>query len=217
VVSVAVREQDIVDPDLPPVRVTRSLRERAEKAGGMTHIALYNSIRRSGVKPELAWSIVQDKSLGVLYQETVSLYPEPQLVAMLVGNVVKGLYKTKHLPHLPSPGDLARIAEMISGGRLLAETVKNVLLPKMMSEGISLRRALEETGVLYIRYSPGELVETVIRENPKAVRDYLSGRAEALNFLVGQAMRKSRGTADPRVIRKMLMERLSRESRGGAG
>ncbi len=40
-------------------------------------------------------------------------------------------------------------------------------------------------------------IEEAITENPKALEDYRAGKAGALNFLVGQVMKKTRGKADP--------------------
>jgi aspartyl-tRNA(Asn)/glutamyl-tRNA(Gln) amidotransferase subunit B len=47
-----------------------------------------------------------------------------------------------------------------------------------------------------------------ISENPKALEDYKSGKAGALNFLVGQVMKKTRGKADPAELNRLLLEAL---------
>jgi aspartyl-tRNA(Asn)/glutamyl-tRNA(Gln) amidotransferase subunit B len=48
-----------------------------------------------------------------------------------------------------------------------------------------------------------------IKENPKAIDDYRSGKNGAFNFLVGQVMKKTRGKADPSELNRMLAEALS--------
>ena len=50
-----------------------------------------------------------------------------------------------------------------------------------------------------------------IAENPQAVIDFLNGRKEALNFLVGQVMKKTRGCAKPADVNRILSELLERE------
>jgi aspartyl-tRNA(Asn)/glutamyl-tRNA(Gln) amidotransferase subunit B len=47
-------------------------------------------------------------------------------------------------------------------------------------------------------------VEEAISENPKALEDYRNGKAGALNFLVGQVMKKTRGKADPVELNRIL-------------
>jgi aspartyl-tRNA(Asn)/glutamyl-tRNA(Gln) amidotransferase subunit B len=56
--------------------------------------------------------------------------------------------------------------------------------------------------------SLGVIIEEVKRENPKAVEDYRAGRKEALNFLVGQVMKKTRGKFDPGDINQRVREAL---------
>jgi aspartyl-tRNA(Asn)/glutamyl-tRNA(Gln) amidotransferase subunit B len=51
-------------------------------------------------------------------------------------------------------------------------------------------------------------IEEAINENPRALEDYRAGKAGALNFLVGQVMKKTRGKADPATLNRMLTEAL---------
>ncbi len=52
------------------------------------------------------------------------------------------------------------------------------------------------------------LVQAVIAANPQAVEDYLSGKEGALNFLVGQVMKETRGRADPREVRRIVSQSI---------
>jgi len=54
-------------------------------------------------------------------------------------------------------------------------------------------------------------ITEAINENPKALEDYRSGKAGALNFLVGQVMKKTRGKADPGELNQMLAEALKEQ------
>jgi len=53
-----------------------------------------------------------------------------------------------------------------------------------------------------------EVTDSVIRDNPQSVSDYKNGKQKALAFLVGQAMKQSKGTLDPTRIRLQLEESL---------
>ncbi|MBN1167524.1 MAG: Asp-tRNA(Asn)/Glu-tRNA(Gln) amidotransferase subunit GatB [Methanospirillaceae archaeon] len=55
------------------------------------------------------------------------------------------------------------------------------------------------------------MIGDVIKENPQAVKDYYDGKKEALNYLVGQVMKKSRGRADPAQLNTLLVSRLTKE------
>ena len=53
-----------------------------------------------------------------------------------------------------------------------------------------------------------KIIYDVISENPKAVEDYKNGKNGALNFLVGQAMKKTRGRSDPGELNRVIVEKL---------
>jgi aspartyl-tRNA(Asn)/glutamyl-tRNA(Gln) amidotransferase subunit B len=52
------------------------------------------------------------------------------------------------------------------------------------------------------------ILEEIIRDNPKSVNDFKAGKNSALMFLVGQAMKKSQGKANPKIVQDMLKRRL---------
>ena len=56
------------------------------------------------------------------------------------------------------------------------------------------------------------IVEEVINENQKMVKQYLSGKDKLLGFFVGQAMKKSKGKANPKILNEILKERLSKNN-----
>ena len=53
-----------------------------------------------------------------------------------------------------------------------------------------------------------KIVEEVIKENPKSVGDYAKGKENAVMFLVGQVMRKSKGKANPKGVLEIIKKRL---------
>jgi len=53
------------------------------------------------------------------------------------------------------------------------------------------------------------IVKRVIENNASAVAEYKAGKQNALQFLVGQAMKVSKGKGDPEVIRRLLINELS--------
>jgi aspartyl-tRNA(Asn)/glutamyl-tRNA(Gln) amidotransferase subunit B len=53
-------------------------------------------------------------------------------------------------------------------------------------------------------------VNEVIDENGKVVEDYLGGKDSALQFLMGQVMKKSRGKANPPMVLDLLKQKLAK-------
>ncbi|HMH10288.1 MAG TPA: hypothetical protein VK553_06230 [Candidatus Nitrosopolaris rasttigaisensis] len=53
-----------------------------------------------------------------------------------------------------------------------------------------------------------ELVDKVIQENLDKIKEYKLGKTKLIGFFVGQVMKQSGGTADPKVVNIMLVEKL---------
>jgi len=54
-------------------------------------------------------------------------------------------------------------------------------------------------------------VKKAIEENKKAINDYKDGKNEALNFILGAVMKKTRGRADPIKTREMIIQQITEE------
>ena len=52
------------------------------------------------------------------------------------------------------------------------------------------------------------MAEQAIRENPQSVEAYRGGKAAALQFLIGQVMKLSRGKAHPQRVAELLRSKL---------
>ena len=55
-----------------------------------------------------------------------------------------------------------------------------------------------------------EVVEKVLDANPQSVSDYKAGKDKALGFLVGQAMKETKGKANPQMLNKLFLEELKK-------
>ena len=68
----------------------------------------------------------------------------------------------------------------------------------------------------YKRNREEDIVESAsfeaIKKNPHAVADFRDGKEKALNSLVGVVMKKTKGGADARMAREMLLEKLGQVS-----
>ena len=55
-----------------------------------------------------------------------------------------------------------------------------------------------------------EIVMKVLENNPQSIADFKAGKDKALGFLVGQAMKESKGKANPQMLNKMFLEELNK-------
>ena len=55
-----------------------------------------------------------------------------------------------------------------------------------------------------------EIVLKILENNPQSILDYKAGKDRAIGFLVGQAMKETKGKANPGMLNKMFIEELNK-------
>jgi aspartyl-tRNA(Asn)/glutamyl-tRNA(Gln) amidotransferase subunit B len=80
----------------------------------------------------------------------------------------------------------------------------------MFAGGESARVIMEREGLKQISDSGAleKIIDDVIAANPKQVEQYRSGKTAVIGFLVGQAMKASRGQANPAAVNEILKTKL---------
>jgi len=107
------------------------------------------------------------------------------------------------------PNDFAELVKLIRAGDISSRGAKDIL-KVMFEEGgepkvIAKERDLiqkSDTGALEV------IVKKIIANNEKVVVDYKAGKAAALQFLIGQGMKETKGSANPEVLRTIFKEIL---------
>ncbi|MBO4396061.1 MAG: aspartyl/glutamyl-tRNA amidotransferase subunit B [Eubacterium sp.] len=201
------------DPDLPLIIVSdEKIREIENNLPEMPQ-ARAERYRRDYQLPDYDIGIlINDKPLAELFEKTVSLGAEPKQVSnWLMGETVR-LMKEKELTSEQltlNPQGLNDLIELTQAGTINSTTAKDVFAV-LFNENIDVKKYVEERGLSMVRDTAQieTLIKKVIAENPQSVTDYRSGKKKAIGFLIGQAMKETRGQADPELVRELLMKLL---------
>ncbi len=201
----------IAEPDLVTVSISDD--EVAEAREDLPELPQAKHDRfqdEYGVGDELAASLVTDPELADAFEAAADAVGA-ELAASWFSGPVKKTLNYHDLAYSESPLRqewVVTVLEKLDSGELAdraAETVIRELVEEPRDpEEIIADEGLEKTGGSEV----AEYVDTVIDENPDAVEDVESGEEDALNFLVGQVMDASGGSADPKEVRELLEERL---------
>lgn len=108
-----------------------------------------------------------------------------------------------------APEDLARLVELVDKGVLNSNSAKEVFAV-MFEKGVKPDAAVENMGLKQVS-DVGELekmVDEALNKHADSVDDYRKGKKAALQFLVGQVMRMSKGKANPKMVQEMLKGKL---------
>jgi len=107
--------------------------------------------------------------------------------------------------------ELGEMIGLIDNGTISSKIAKTVF-KTMLETGKSPQVIVEEQGLVQISDESAiqSLVEQVVAVNPQSVADFKAGKERAVGFLVGQAMKASKGKANPGLLNKLILETLNR-------
>ena len=106
---------------------------------------------------------------------------------------------------------LAKLVELIDKGTISSAIGKKVV-EELFENPKDPEEIIKEKGWIQISDEGAikEVVDKIIANNPQSVADYKAGKDRALGFLVGQAMKETKGKANPQMLNKMFLEILSK-------
>jgi len=172
-----------------------------------------------GIKAEDAESFVQNISLGEFFESVVKDLAGDAEAVRLASNYITsdilGIIKEKPIDISMGfigklgASDFADLIMMVKKGEISSRGIKDIL-PRTLTEEMTSRDIASTMGV-FQKSDEGELkkiIEKIITENKKVVDEYKAGKEASLKFLIGQAMRESKGSANPQVLEKLLRESL---------
>ena len=158
--------------------------------------------------------ITASKYLSDLFEEAVKVCNNPKAVNNWMLSDVSRILNEKELESSQIPFTAEQLAEMIIlidkgtissaiGKKVLEELFKN---PKNPEE------IVKEKGWIQISDEGAikEVVLKILENNPQSIADYKGGKDKALGFLVGQAMKETKGKANPQMLNKMFLEELNK-------
>ncbi|MCM2466997.1 Asp-tRNA(Asn)/Glu-tRNA(Gln) amidotransferase subunit GatB [Methanoculleus oceani] len=199
------------EPDLRPLRVADRV---AEIDLPELPVARKNRfMAQYGISLNHARTLTGDPKLADFFEAVAGV--DPVLAATWVADTLLGELNYRDMSIAAVPAD--RIAELLD--LLKSETITDkagVQVLREMLDACAAGKPCEPPAVIVereglARATGGEftpIVQAVIAANPQAVEDYRTGKKGALNFLVGQVMKETRGRADPRELGRIVSECL---------
>jgi aspartyl-tRNA(Asn)/glutamyl-tRNA(Gln) amidotransferase subunit B len=196
------------DPDLLPVVVDKQALSEAQdnqRASGYELRQLM--VEEDGISHAMAATIASDPVVHRFYRLCCKDGHAPQQAANWVSGELVRLMR--EAPLKVEPGTLSRVMVMLKKGEITRPQAKEVFQEAYLTgrtpEAIVQERGFSGSG------SEADLViacKAVIAENIKIVADVQGGKLNAVQALVGQVMRKTKGAADPNKAREILLELL---------
>ena len=110
-----------------------------------------------------------------------------------------------------SAENLADLVKLIDDG-VISSSIGKKVLDELFENPRSPKKIIEEKGWIQISDENAikEVVLKVLKENEDSVLEYKAGKDRVLGFLVGQAMKETKGKANPKMLNEMFLEELKK-------
>ena len=211
------------EPDLPPLEISEEMIEKIRAEIPELPQQKRKRLKREYGLDEKAIEIfVKDKDFGEYFEKVVSEFV-PNLPKEKLSKLIKlatnylttdllGLLKgasVKGEDFLITPENFAEFISLIEEGKISSKIAK-IVLEEMFKTGADPSQIIEEKGLVLITNEKEieKIAHQVVSENQKAVSDFKRGKEAALQFLIGQVMAKTKGKANPKLAREILLKIL---------
>ena len=201
------------DPDLLPVKTSAFMDEVRSRRPELPGEKRDRFVRDYGITSYDASVLASHKALADYYDAAAKDAKDAKTVANYVINDLLSALGTaeKSVEDCPiPPAQLAELVNIVKSG-VINSTQGKTVFGEMFSTGKSATQIVEEKGLKQESDAGAieALCQQAIAANPKAVAEYRSGKAAAINAIKGQVMKLSQGKANPQIVGDILARLLS--------
>jgi aspartyl-tRNA(Asn)/glutamyl-tRNA(Gln) amidotransferase subunit B len=202
------------DPDLMPIRTEALVKESRSQLPELPGAKRERFVRQYGVSAYDAGVLANDLELAAYFESAAKEARRPKAVANWILNDLQSALGDagRSIVDCPvSPAALNELVNLVEAGTISGKQAKDVF-SEMFRTGKSAGTIVKEKGIEQL--SDASAIEAfcdeVIAANPKPVGDFKAGNPASLNFLKGQVMKLSKGTANPGLVGEILERKLGR-------
>ena len=201
------------DPDLPPLVIGRDWVERVRSE--MVELPWVMAARFCadyGLPEYDAATLTQSMAMAAYFEATAKACGQPKLASNWIMGEVSRRLNSGELAFAQLPVSSTQLAALI--GRIADGTISNnaakQVFDALWSDGDEVDAIIDAKGLRQMNDSSAleAIIDEVLAANAKNVEEYKAGNAKAFNALVGQAMKASKGKANPAQVNDMLKQKL---------
>ncbi|TXJ00926.1 MAG: Asp-tRNA(Asn)/Glu-tRNA(Gln) amidotransferase subunit GatB, partial [Aquabacterium sp.] len=208
------------DPDLPPLVIAPEWIERVKgRMPELPRVMAERFVSGYGLPEYDATMMTQSKAFAAFFETAAQACQQPKLVSnWLMGEVSRRLNAAEQTIEA-SPISATLLAAMISriaDGTISNNGAKQVFEALWSGEGAGADQARVDAVIdakgLKQMSDTGELekiLDDILAANAKSVEEFRAGKEKAFNALVGQAMKATKGKANPATVNELLKKKLA--------
>ncbi|MCI8362539.1 MAG: Asp-tRNA(Asn)/Glu-tRNA(Gln) amidotransferase subunit GatB [Clostridia bacterium] len=158
--------------------------------------------------------LTASKHLSNMFEKASAICKNHKLVANWLLSDISRILNEKEIEadQIPFTAEqLAKMITLIEKGTISSAIAKKVV-EELFENPKDPEEIIKEKGWIQISDEGAikEVVQRIIQANPQSVADFKAGKDKAVGFLVGQAMKETKGKANPQMLNKMFIEELKK-------
>ena len=202
------------EPDIPYVVIDDEMIEEALKKLPMPAAERTKLYIEKGMDLEHAKKIIANRMLSDYLNE----FLDTSLDFKTAGNLLLGdisFYLNKEEKRIEdttlTSDKFLDLVSKVNDGSLTSKNVKDIL-ELVLTSSLSIEEIIKKVGISNITDTGAleEIVLNVISNNPDSVSDYKAGKDRAIKYLMGQIMKETKGSANPKLVNEILTRELNK-------
>ena len=158
--------------------------------------------------------ITSSKYLSDLFEDAIKVCNNPKAVNNWIISDISRILNEREIEPIAIPFDanqLGKLVILIDKGTISSSIGKKVL-EELFENPKDPEDIIKEKGWVQISDEGAikEVVMKILEANPQSIADFKAGKDRALGFLVGQAMKETKGKANPKMLNEMFLEELKK-------
>ena len=203
------------DPDLTPLIITEeeinAIRAKLPELAKQKQERFLNDYKLPQYDIDI---LTQTKDTADYFESIVKLGSfAPKKVSNWIMTEMMALLADKRclLKDLASSTHIAELLQAVENSTISGKIAKEVFL-EMVETKISPKEIITKKGLSQISDESAikKIIDEVVAENQESITSFHNGKDKALGFLIGQAMQKSKGKANPALVNKLLLEAIKK-------
>ena len=203
------------DPDLVAIKLSDEYIENIKKTlPELPESRKERYLKEYELSEKDANIITASKYLSDLFEDAIKVCNNPKAVNnWIISDISRILNETETEPiAIPFDGkQLGNLVILIDKGTISSSIGKKVL-EELFENPRDPEEIIKEKGWIQISDEGAikEVVLKILEANPQSIADYKAGKDRALGFLVGQAMKETKGKANPKMLNEMFLAELNK-------
>ncbi len=201
------------DPDLPPLVIARSWVDEVKAAMPELPRAMAERfVQQYGLPEYDATTLTQSPAMAAYFEATAQASGQAKMASNWIMGEVSRRLNAEERDIADVPVDAAALAALL--GRIADGTISNNAARQVMDalwkgEG-TVDAVIEAKGLKQVNDTGAleAIIDEVMAANAEMVAQFRAGKEKAFNALVGQAMKASKGKANPQQVNDLLRQKL---------